>query len=132
MDRADRAIEAIFSKQDMELMRRPIEEAICPPTGYYTSKELYELEVQRIFLKEWLWVGHVEHVKKPGDYFTFTVWVNPFWWCGIRRGELRAFSNTCRHRGTVVAQGEGNCKAFTCPYHSWCPSSENGTDVWSC
>ena len=115
----DRAVEAIFGKQDVELMRRPIDQAIAPPTDYYTSNELYELEVQRIFLKEWVWVGHVEHAKKPGDYFTFTLVGEPILVVRDQAGELRAFSNTCRHRGTVVAQGEGNCKAFTCPYHSW-------------
>jgi phenylpropionate dioxygenase-like ring-hydroxylating dioxygenase large terminal subunit len=34
-------------------------------------------------------------------------------------GEIRAFANTCRHRGSMLAQGEGNCRAFRCPYHSW-------------
>ena len=34
-------------------------------------------------------------------------------------GELHAFSAVCRHRGTVIAKGEGNCRAFECPYHGW-------------
>jgi len=34
-------------------------------------------------------------------------------------GRLRAFVNSCRHRGTVLVEGEGNCRAFKCPYHSW-------------
>src|SRR5262249_57052242 len=33
--------------------------------------------------------------------------------------QLHAFANTCRHRGTTLVEGEGNCRAFKCPYHSW-------------
>jgi phenylpropionate dioxygenase-like ring-hydroxylating dioxygenase large terminal subunit len=109
----------IFRAQDLERMRRPLEQAAPPPAYYYTSPELYELEVRNIFLKEWLWVGHVEQVQQPGDYFTFTVVNEPLVVVRDHGGELRAFSAVCRHRGAVVAAGAGNCKAFSCPYHSW-------------
>ena len=109
----------IFNEQDLELMGRPLDQAVSPPAPYYTSKELYELEVERIFLKEWLWVGQVEQVKNPGDYFAFTVADEPIVVVRDQSGELRAFSAVCRHRGAVVATGKGNCKAFTCPYHGW-------------
>src|SRR5262249_15658276 len=36
-----------------------------------------------------------------------------------RAGTLRAFSNSCRHRGSAIAEGEGNCRALACPYHGW-------------
>jgi choline monooxygenase len=36
-----------------------------------------------------------------------------------RVGTIRAFSNSCRHRGSAIADGEGNCRAFACPYHGW-------------
>lgn len=63
----------IFTDAELEAMRRPLDEAVPPPAQYYTSREFYELEVERIFLREWLGVGHVEELKKPGDYFTCTI-----------------------------------------------------------
>ncbi|MGD9765587.1 MAG: aromatic ring-hydroxylating dioxygenase subunit alpha [Candidatus Binatia bacterium] len=109
----------IFSDAEIEAMRRPLDEAVPPPPQYYTSKEMYELEVRHIFMKEWLWVGHVEQLTKPGDYFTFTIVDEPILVLRDQANQVRAYSAVCRHRGAVIATGEGNCKAFTCPYHGW-------------
>ena len=109
----------IFTEAQLESMTRPLEEAAPPPAAYYTSQDLYDLEMQYIFRKDWLWVGHAEHVTNPGDYFTFTYANEPVLVTRDQTGELRAFSNVCRHRGAVVASGEGNCRSFPCPYHKW-------------
>lgn len=114
----------ILNQRDLDSMRRPLDQAIPPPGCYYTSKELYDLEVERIFLKEWLWVGTVDQVRRPGDYFALNIVNEPIVVLRGRSGELRAFSAVCRHRGAIVATGEGNCRAFTCPYHMWTYSLE--------
>ena len=89
------------------------------PPEAYTNNELYELEMKRIFKREWLCVGREDRVAAPGDFFTIDVVGEPML---IVRGtdlKLRALSSVCRHRYMPVASGSGNRKTFTCPYHSW-------------
>jgi choline monooxygenase len=114
-----KALTDILSQADLDSMRLPLEHASPPPGDYYTSKEIYELEKERIFLKEWLWVGHAADVRNSGDYFTFEIADEPVVVVRDRSNQLRAFSSVCRHRGALVASGQGNCRAFTCPYHNW-------------
>ena len=109
----------ILTPGEIASMLRPLHEASAPPPAYYTSPELYALEMEHIFLKEWLWVGHAEDVRHPGDYFTFTYASEPILVTRDHVGELHAFSNVCTHRGAIVASGAGNKKLFTCPYHTW-------------
>ena len=109
----------ILRQKDLDAMRLPIEQASPPPAEYYTSRDIYELEKERIFLKEWLWAGHADQVQKPGDYFTCEIAEEPIVVVRDQSKELRAFSSVCRHRGAVIATGQGNCRAFTCPYHNW-------------
>lgn len=100
-------------------LRKPLNEARHIPGYFYTSREVYELEKERIFLKDWLAVGRVEEVEKPGDYMTLRVIDEPFVVVRGSDGELRAFMNRCAHRGVRVAEGAGSTKEFTCPYHGW-------------
>ena len=109
---------AILSEHDIEVLRLPLNQASSPPATYY-KREHYELEVERIFLKEWLWVGRAEHVTEPGDYFSFTLVDEPIIVVRDKVGELRAFSAVCRHRGALLTTEKGNCKFFKCPYHAW-------------
>lgn len=108
--------------------RRPLSRARHMPADFYTSPEIYEREKARIFQKEWLCMGRVEELEKPGDYLTFRVAGEPIVICKDAGGDIRAFSNVCRHRGTQVAFGKpdngtpfgkGCDKAFSCPYHGW-------------
>ena len=89
--------------------------------GYmYTSREIFEEEVDKLFMKEWLCVGRVEQFPNPGDYMATRIVGEPVVVCRNDKGELNAFANVCRHRGTEVApKGTGNVKEFSCPYHGW-------------
>ena len=59
-----------FARADFAPARRPLSQASTLLPLCYTSAEFYALEVERIFLKEWLCVGRQEQVAQPGDYFT--------------------------------------------------------------
>jgi phenylpropionate dioxygenase-like ring-hydroxylating dioxygenase large terminal subunit len=89
------------------------------PGSIYTSAELYELEKERIFRKDWQIVGRTEHYPKAGDYKVHRIVGESVIVCRNDEGELNAFRNVCAHRGAEVANGEGNTKAFRCPYHAW-------------
>jgi Rieske 2Fe-2S family protein len=90
------------------------------PAWTYRSAAFFEAEQRSIFRRAWLLVGHVTDLRKPGDYVSITVAGEPILAVRGADGELRAFSNVCRHRAARVADGSGNCgKAFRCPYHGW-------------
>ena len=78
------------------------------PREYFVSPEVYELERERIFSKSWLLAGHVSQLAKPGDYFVFDVDRESVLVVRGADGEVRAFHNHCRHRGTrLCADHEG-------------------------
>jgi phenylpropionate dioxygenase-like ring-hydroxylating dioxygenase large terminal subunit len=100
-------------------VRRPVMEAETLPPAAYTSDAFYAREVERVFMREWNFMGRADQIPNPGDYFTADYVGVPLLIARDGEGALRAFSNSCRHRGSAVADGEGNCRAFKCPYHSW-------------
>lgn len=102
-----------------ESTRRPLLEAETLPGHCYTSEAFYQREVEGIFLKTWNFIGRVDRVPNPGDYFAFEFVGVPVVVLRDNEGRVRAFANTCRHRGAKIACGEGNKKNLSCPYHSW-------------
>jgi choline monooxygenase len=106
--------------EDTTRVRAPREQARHVPGYFYTSPEVYALEREAIFMKEWLCVGRCEEIEKPGDYLTLRVADEPIVVCRDDDGELNAFYNVCAHRGTEVVMSPcGNAKRFSCPYHGW-------------
>ena len=97
----------------------PINRARHMPGYIYTSEEIYRLEKDRIFMRDWLCVARVEEVEKLGDYITFKVMDEPIIIARASDGSINASRNSCAHRGLVVAKGSGNAKGFTCEYHGW-------------
>jgi phenylpropionate dioxygenase-like ring-hydroxylating dioxygenase large terminal subunit len=94
------------------------------PAWCYTSARFFERERDRIFACQWIMVGRGEDIPKAGDYFTTTLADVPIAVVRDRGGGVRAFVNSCRHRGTEMVCGSGNRRVLTCPYHSWCYSLE--------
>ena len=98
---------------------KPYESAESLPGEFYTSDEWLAVEREELFGTQWVCVGRVEEVNKPGDFMAFDLAGEPV---VITRGDddvIRALSNVCRHRGTVLVEGKGNSKRFVCPYHHW-------------
>ena len=91
------------------------------PGWAYHSNALLELEKEHVFRNHWQIVGHVADVPEPGDYLTMDVVGERALVVRGKEGEVRAFHNICRHRGSrVVADNQGNCKnALVCPFHGW-------------
>ncbi|MGD9762543.1 MAG: aromatic ring-hydroxylating dioxygenase subunit alpha [Candidatus Binatia bacterium] len=110
---------AIATEEDFAATRRPLLQASTLPPYCYTARDFYELEIDRIFMREWLCVGRADQVENPGDYYTLTLLGEPLVVTRDLGGEIRVLSTICRHRGTEVVQGEGNRRSFQCPYHLW-------------
>ena len=87
---------------------------------YYRDPEVAELEQTRIFARSWQLVAHISQLPNPGDYLTGTAGVQPVLVLRADDGKLRAFRNVCRHRGSRLLSGSGQCgKAIRCLYHGW-------------
>ena len=85
-----------------------------------TSPEFHQLELERIFLRCWLYVGHESEIPKPGDYLRRSVGGWPVMFVRGKDGVPRVFLNTCPHRGALVCrQDRGNANLFQCFYHAW-------------
>lgn len=91
-----------------------------------TSEQVLRDEVERVFGRCWLYVGHESEVAQPGDYVRRPLAGRPvFMVRGAKSGQVHVFHNTCTHRGAVVCrQKTGNAKVFQCFYHAWTFDSE--------
>ncbi len=90
------------------------------PARAYTSPAFYEAELEHVFPGAWMFVGHEQWAAGPGDYMAETVGFEPVIIVRGLDGELRAYSNVCPHRASVLAEGRGNCgRRLVCPYHGW-------------
>jgi choline monooxygenase len=93
--------------------------AQTPSSSWYLDPEMLVREKEKIFGATWQLVGHADQVRERGDYFTSTVSDQPLIVARGEDGEVRAFSNVCRHRAGPVARGCGSRKALQCAYHGW-------------
>jgi phenylpropionate dioxygenase-like ring-hydroxylating dioxygenase large terminal subunit len=87
----------------------------------FTSPALFELEQRAIFARSWVHVCDTGDLPAPGAYVAASIGRTPVLVLRDRAtGELRAFLNACRHRGTQLLEGKGTCdKQIKCPYHAW-------------
>ena len=86
----------------------------------YTDEALYEQELERIFGRSWLLMGHETQIPKAGDFMTNYMGEDPVMVVRQKNGEIRVFLNQCRHRGMRICRADGgNAKSFTCSYHGW-------------
>jgi glycine betaine catabolism A len=115
------------------------------PQKYFVSSEIFEKEQNVLFAKQWVLVGHQNQIGKAGDYFTAQVGPpsSDYGATGLpsvaaatssagpesliilrdKGGEVRAFYNVCRHRGTRLREDKtghpGHLSKIQCPYHAW-------------
>ncbi len=98
---------------------RPFSDARSMPPTVYTSPDFLALEQERIFRREWLCVGRASAVAEAGDYLTADIDGQPIVVLRDEHLELKAFSNVCLHRMSVLLEGRGNTRRIVCPYHAW-------------
>ena len=90
------------------------------PQALYCSDEVHEFDMNAVFGESWLMVGMACELPKPGSYMALTIGKWPVVLTRDAKGEVRAFHNTCRHRGSVLCQpGHGSAPKLVCPYHRW-------------
>jgi phenylpropionate dioxygenase-like ring-hydroxylating dioxygenase large terminal subunit len=95
----------------------------------YADDGIYALELERIFGRCWLFVGHESQVPNPDDFFVSRMGNDSVILTRNAQGEINVLLNSCRHKGMRVCRyDEGNTRQFTCPYHAWTYST-NGNLV---
>lgn len=86
----------------------------------YVEPTIFDLEMDRIFGKTWVFVVHESEVPNPGDFKTVYVGRVPVVVVRDEGGQIHVLVNRCRHRGAIVCREEyGNTSTFRCPYHGW-------------
>jgi glycine betaine catabolism A len=90
------------------------------PRELYVSEEAFAFDTQVMLKSVWLYACTVAHVKNPGDYFVFELANNSIIIVRGRDNEVRAFWNSCRHRGSKIClEQKGSAPRLMCPYHQW-------------
>ncbi|HXF33313.1 MAG TPA: Rieske 2Fe-2S domain-containing protein, partial [Candidatus Acidoferrales bacterium] len=86
----------------------------------FVDDAVFRDELEHLFSRAWLFVGHESLVPNSNDFFTSRMGTESVILTRDRRGEIHVFLNTCRHRGMKVCRyDQGNTPLFTCPYHAW-------------
>lgn len=90
------------------------------PQPFYTSDKIFDLDIQHIWKKYWLYAGVTAEIPKAGDYFTYKVGNDSIIIIRGDKGEILGHYNTCRHRGSLLCLEErGHAPKIMCPYHQW-------------
>ncbi len=87
----------------------------------YTDPAIFDLEMEHIWEKTWVYCGHESQVPKVGDYWTLQIGRQPMVMVRDQDGSVRVLYNRCPHRGVELCGNQkGNTgKAFVCSYHAW-------------
>jgi len=111
--------------EDLQSLKELIEKHKSMPefslsSGFYRSQFVYQLELEQLLFKSWIYAAHISEIPEPGDYVLFDIGEDSIIISHDDHGEVRALHNICRHRGSRVCDHQsGNSKTFVCPYHGW-------------
>ena len=117
-------VERVHQRMDYERSRN------APPEDFpklpdipgvrYTDPEFLKLERERMWQRAWLYAGHVDQIPNPGSWFLTRNTGSPILVVRDLEGQVRAFYNTCQHRGApLVTELAGEARGFVCGYHGW-------------
>jgi nitrite reductase/ring-hydroxylating ferredoxin subunit len=86
----------------------------------YCDRDIFELEMERLFAKAWIAIAHETEVPEPDDFVTRVIGEDPVIVARDREGQLHVMLNVCAHRGMLVCRTDmGKSRYFRCPYHGW-------------
>lgn len=107
-----------------------LDELVQPERGLvgrkiFVDNDIFRAELQHIFSRAWLLVGHESLIPNPDDYFVSRMGSDPVILTRDRQGDIHVFLNSCTHRGMTLCRNDhGNNRTFSCPYHGWSFSTD--------
>lgn len=109
------------SRQSVDVARTGATGLPPVPAARYVDADFARLEAEAVFGRAWLFVAHGDQLPEPGDFLLLDQLAKPIVLVRDDDGAVRAFFNTCTHRGAaLVAAPAGNAgRRITCPYHAW-------------
>ena len=109
-----------LDRAEIAAATQPLGRARSMPAGFYTDPAIFRAERENVFLKHWFFLTRAESLPNLGDYRAFDSPGGPIVLIRGTDGQLRCFANYCRHRGSILLEGQGNVGGrITCPYHAW-------------
>lgn len=104
----------------LTLCEKELEQSMLP-VAVFGSDEVFQREMEQIFGRCWVFLGHVTEIPNVGDYVVRRIGLDQVIVVRDDSGEISVLSNFCRHRGTELCQEDrgSGASTFTCPYHGW-------------
>lgn len=88
--------------------------------GFYCDEAVFAADLERIVQRRWIVAGHVDQLRRRGDYFLFRIGNESLIVIRSDEATIAAFYNVCRHRGSLICtESAGHVTRLTCPYHAW-------------
>lgn len=120
----EQAVDLVHERMEYERSRKapPPDFPALPdiPGSRYVDKLFLALERERMWKRAWLFAGHTDQLPNPGSWFVTRNTGSPILVVRDLKGEVRAYYNTCRHRGApLVTEESGEARGFVCGYHGW-------------
>ena len=114
------SVEHFLSAAFLRRLESPLEQSTGLPNAAYIDPLFLKLENERVFRRSWILAGFQHEIPHPGDVVPITVANLPLILVRDEQGDIRAFHNVCRHRGTrLVDKPCRQAKLLRCPYHHW-------------
>jgi phenylpropionate dioxygenase-like ring-hydroxylating dioxygenase large terminal subunit len=86
----------------------------------YSDQTIFDEEMEKIFSKTWVFVGHDGEIPNSGDFRQRKIGWTPVIMVRDDEGQVHVMYNRCTHRGSALCNTEGGTtRAFTCAYHGW-------------
>jgi len=107
-------IKSITARIDAQATRTALDQV------FYTSEDIYQRDIEKIFLRSWIYAGHLSEVSRVGDWFLFEMAGESVIIVRSGENEINALLNVCRHRGSRICLEESGCsRKLVCRYHGW-------------
>lgn len=116
-----------LNQAELAAVMAPVAKARGLPNAFYTDPELFEVEKNAVFEKNWSCIGFGKDIPENGDARPVSFFGIPLMTVRDRQGQVRVFQNVCRHRGMKLVNAPTRFKGvIRCPYHSWCYELDGG------
>ena len=108
------------TRPEMLSLLRSRQKFFTLPQRFYNDPSFYDIDLEAMFYRRWIFAGLECEISEPGEYFTLAIGRSSIIVLRDDEGEVRGFFNTCRHRGSRICETErGKATRLSCPYHQW-------------